>query len=431
MDTLESFTFYVGGGLLTDPNLPSKLKEEVKDGSLNVIFSNPPFAGREKDPSILRQFELGKNKHGKPVSVSKELLFVERIIELLANDGKAGLVLPAGIFNNPSRVYKECRKMIRENTKILALIGLPHPAFKVSGANNEGNLLFIEKTENPPEDYAIYVDWARYVGFDNTGRKLVNNDLPDILERMKDPNPKNLIAFSELEERIDPWYYHPKYKEIIDNIAKSKYRLRPISDLVTRSRDLFKPVVRPEELYDYIETSDVDLENGVIISSKQITGKTAPNRATYILKEGNFLIPNAMHCIRGVCVVPKEFEGYIATNRFLVVTPRTDIINPVYLYYLLKQPAIHYLLKRQSTGEINPGITLKALKKVMVPVPDSEDVQNEIVDKLKIEEQKKAELIEKISQYDQAVLKLVGSMIPKLETKGQISKEGYEYIADV
>ncbi len=38
---------------------------------------------------------------------------------------------------------------------------------------------------------------------------------------------------------------------------------------------------------------------------------------------------------------------------------------------------------------------------------------------------------DKINQYDQAVLTLVGSMIPKLETQGQICKEGYEYIADV
>jgi type I restriction enzyme M protein len=420
-----------GGGLLTDPNLPAKLKEELKEGTLAVILSNPPFAGREKDPIILAQFSLGKNKDGKPVSVSKELLFVEKIIALLANGGKAGLVLPAGIFNNPSRPYKKCREMIKKNTKILALIGLPHPAFRASGANNEGNLLFIEKMDDPPEDYDIYIDWARFVGFDNTGRKLVFNDLREILKRMENPSPRNLITFSELEDRIDPWYYHPKYKEIKANLAKSKYRLRPISDLVEKSRDLFDPTVHPEELYNYIETSDVDLESGIIISSAQVTGKMAPNRATYVLKEGDFLIPNAMHCIRGVCIVPKEYEGFVATNRFLVVKPKTDIINPVYLYHLLKQPAIHYLLKQQSTGEINPGLTFDALSRVMVPVPDLKEEQNQIVDKIKEEERKKAELVEKINQYDQAVLTLVGSMIPKLETRGLISKEGYEYIADV
>jgi type I restriction enzyme S subunit len=240
-----------------------------------------------------------------------------------------------------------------------------------------------------------------------------------------------ILGFSELEDRIDPWYYHPKYKEIKASLSKSKYRLRPISSLVTKSTSLFKPKAKPTELYDYIETGDVDLENGVIISSKQITGKTAPNRATYILKEGDFLIPNAMHCIRGICIVPKDREDFIATNRFLVVRPKTEIVNPTYLYYLLKQPAILHLLKQQATGEINPGITYKALSKVRVPVPDSLEEQDQIVAQIKGEEKKKAELLEKIKQYDQAVLALVGSMIPEIETREKTTTEGYEYIADV
>lgn len=341
------------------------------------------------------------------------------------------MVLPAGIFNNPSPAYKACRELIKKNTKILALIGLPHPAFRASGANNEGNLLFFEKTDKPPVDYDVYIDWARYVGFDDTGRKLLSNDLNGILERMKHPSPENIISFSELKDRIDPWYYHAKYKEIKANLSKSKYPLKPISELVEKSKSLFDPKANPSGIYNYIETGDVDLENGIIISSTQVIGKTAPSRATYILKEGDFLIPNAMHCIRGVCIVTKEHEVFVATNRFIVVRPDTDIINPTYLYYLLKQPAILFLLKQQSTGEINPGITFDALKRVAIPVPDLIEEQNRIVEKIKEEERKKAELIEKMAQYDQAILTLVGAMIPRLETHEKISKEGYEYIADV
>ncbi|MCK4478282.1 N-6 DNA methylase [Candidatus Bathyarchaeota archaeon] len=421
-----------GGGLLTDPNLPSKLQEELKDGTVKIVFSNPPFAGREKDPKILEKFELGKNKKGNPVSVSKELLFVEKIIALLQYGGKAGLVLPAGIFNNPSRVYKKCREMIKENTKILALIGLPHPAFRASGANNEGNLLFLQKIKELPTDYDIYIDWARYVGFDSTGRKLPLNDLPEILKRTKNPNPENIISFSELEDRIDPWHYHPKYKEIEMSLSKSQYPLRPISKLVEKSKDKFDPKANLNTVFNYIEVNDVDLVKGEIISSKQIMGKTAPNRATYVLKEGDFLIPNAMHCIRGVCIVPKEYEGCIATNRFFVVRPKIEIVNPVYLYYMLKQPTIFYLLKRQATGEINPGISYGALEKVKIPVPEKMEDQNKIAEQIKVEERKKAELLKQISKHEQAILSLVGSIVPSIKTeKQEISKEGYEYIADV
>ncbi len=218
-----------GGGLLTDPNLPRKLKEEVEDGTVDVIFSNPPFAGREKDPTILKKFELGVNEKGKLISVSKEVLFIEKIIKLLANGGKAGLMLPAGVFNNIS--MKRVRDYIRDNCKIMAIIALPAPAFEVSGAHNEGNLLFIEKVESVPKDYDVFIDWASYVGFNSTGRKIKQNDLPEILRRFKTREPKNLIKFSELEERIDPWYYHPEYKRIESEMQKSGYRLRSILEI--------------------------------------------------------------------------------------------------------------------------------------------------------------------------------------------------------
>lgn len=136
-------------GLLLDPDIPESFREGVKD--VTIIVSNPPFAGREKDPDILKEFDLGKNAKGKPVTVSKELLFIEKMIEM-SNDGtKIGLVIPSGCFNNISPQYVKLRNLIRTKTKILGLIGLPHAAFKVSGANNEGNLLFLQKTANPPQ----------------------------------------------------------------------------------------------------------------------------------------------------------------------------------------------------------------------------------------------------------------------------------------
>lgn len=75
---------------------------------------------------------------------------------------------------------KRVRKYIKEHTKILALIVLPHLAFQVTGASNEGNLIFLEKVKDPPSDYPTYIDWARYVAFDTTSRKIPQNELNDI-----------------------------------------------------------------------------------------------------------------------------------------------------------------------------------------------------------------------------------------------------------
>ena len=52
----------------------------------------------------------------------------------------------------------------------------------------------------------------------------------------------------------------------------------------------------------------------------------------------------------------------------------------------------------------------------MVPVPDSIDEQNQIAAQIDEEKSKKFELVERIKHNNQALLTLVGSMIPKIET---------------
>jgi len=432
--------FYTNG-LLTDSGVPTALTNTIRDNSVDVILSNPPFAGTEKDNGILKQFRLGVNKDKKPIQVSKEVLFVERIIQLLRVGGKAGLVLPSGVFNNPNPVMVGLRAYIKRYTKILALIALPHLAFQITGANNEGNLLFIEKVRHPPPlgkeedetplpDYPIYIDWARYVGFNTTGRKIAENELNDILRRMKDPQPENQIMLSEMQDRIDPWYYHPQYDEIAEEMATSPYALTPISKLVSKSDSKFNPKEYPEEIFRYIETNDVDLERNEIISYKEETRTKPPSRAKFILKEGDILIPNARDCIRGVAVVPKEYEGYVGTNRFLVVRPNTDEVLPKYLFYALNQPEVLCLLKQQATGEINPGITYSALDKVEIPHPDKE-TQEKIVQQIEEYEQRQQILHNEFMRCQKAVTAEVRvGFPPDGIDREKMKKLGYDYVGD-
>lgn len=414
-------------GLLLDPEIPKQFLDGVKD--CTIIVSNPPFAGTEKDPTVLQQFEVSTNKQGTPVTVSKELLFIEKIIKMSKVGARIGLVIPSGCFNNVSPPYIKLRNLIRKYTKITALIGLPHAAFKVSGANNEGNLLFLERTNNPPKDYDIYIDWARYVGFDQVGRKLPYNDLPEILKRMENPKPENIIRFSKLEDRIDPWYYHPRYYELEKAIAKSSHPLKPISQVVDESDSLFRREEYMDKVFNYIEKNDVDSARGLIVSSEPMTGKTAKSRATYVLREGDFLIPNARDTIHGVAIVPKEYEGYVCTNRFFVVRPKLDEVLPVYLYHILRQPAILALLRRQATGEINPSLPTDALKRVKIPVPSPKE-QEKLVEKLVENEQKKIALLAQIGKIDQSVMSLVGTSLPPMQaTEKSLYILGYEFIA--
>lgn len=392
---------------------PSQWKRELgENGKFTIIYSNPPFAGREKDSDVLEKFTLGKNNQGKAKSVSKEVLFIEMIIDLLEYGGKAGLVLPSGVFNNPS--MKPLREYIKKHAKIIALVGLPHLAFQISGANNEGHLLFIEKVENVPSDYNIFIDWANKVGIDSIGRKTDKNDLVQVAERFHNPPSKNIIRFSQLKERIDPWYYHPNYSKIIKKLKQTNYNWYKLSDIFTLSTSLFTPSAYPEKTtLKYVEKGSVDVEKGVLLSYTEHTPKTIPGRATFVLQENDVLIPDIYDSMRGVAIVPKEFEGYICTNRFFVVRCNSERIKLEYVRHFFTKPEILALIKRECSGEINPGITKEAFFGISVPLPEI-DEQSRILESVHEIESEKRRLYEEIAKLDNQIEKKVRVSVPQL-----------------
>jgi type I restriction enzyme M protein len=97
-----------------------------------------PFRGDEKR-------KLGK--------IKTEILFIERCLALLKPGGRLGIVLPEGIFNNPSLKY--VREFCEDRARILAVVSLPQEAFNAAGATVKASLLFVQKfTEDESAEYA-------------------------------------------------------------------------------------------------------------------------------------------------------------------------------------------------------------------------------------------------------------------------------------
>lgn len=98
--------------------------------------------------SILSLFNSPK-KGGK---IKTEILFLERCLALLKPGGRFGIVLPEGIFNNPSLAY--VREFCENRAFIRAVISLPQETFFSSGASVKASLLFLQKfTEIEQADF--------------------------------------------------------------------------------------------------------------------------------------------------------------------------------------------------------------------------------------------------------------------------------------
>lgn len=89
---------------------------------------------------IASLFELPKSDKAK---IKTEVLFIERCLDLLKPGARMGIVLPEGVFNNPSLAY--VREFTEDRAFIRAVVSLPQETFVSSGASVKCSLLFLQK----------------------------------------------------------------------------------------------------------------------------------------------------------------------------------------------------------------------------------------------------------------------------------------------
>jgi type I restriction enzyme M protein len=151
----------------------------IFEGRFDIVLTNPPFGANvepsdvvhESDATVSREsekryaeeygdlytnalarvhaavnkpiaslFDLPKGEKSK---IKTEILFIERCLSLLKPGGRLGIVLPEGIFNNPSLVY--VREFCENRAFIRAVVSLPQETFFSSGASVKASLLFLQK----------------------------------------------------------------------------------------------------------------------------------------------------------------------------------------------------------------------------------------------------------------------------------------------
>nr|MBP3724783.1 N-6 DNA methylase [Campylobacter sp.] len=149
-------------------------KNENRDFEFDILMANPPFAGDIKEPRILHAYELGKNANGKwQQKVGRDILFIERNLNMLKSGGRMAIVLPQGRFNNSSDKY--IREFISEHARILAVVGLHGNVFKPH-TGTKTSVLFVQKWDDElcpkRDDYNIFFATMSKPSKDNSGDKI-------------------------------------------------------------------------------------------------------------------------------------------------------------------------------------------------------------------------------------------------------------------
>ena len=166
----------------------------IFEGRFDIILTNPPFGASVEASDVVHLppvdeetearyrrdygalYEEAQRRvraqEGKPISslfalpkgekskIKTEILFIERCLDLLKPGGRLGIVLPEGIFNNPSLAY--VREFCEDRAYIQAVVSLPQETFYASGATVKASLLFLQKfTEEQKADFEAKREAAR------------------------------------------------------------------------------------------------------------------------------------------------------------------------------------------------------------------------------------------------------------------------------
>jgi type I restriction-modification system DNA methylase subunit len=309
----------------------------------DLVITNPPFGVKEQKFDLLKNFHFGKNKK----SVDLEILFLEKIINSLKEGGVCGIVLPDGIFNNSSA--KKIREHLITYCNIISSIDLPSNVFKTSGTGCETSILFFQKklsNSNVTLQHNCKLYKVDFVGYETStkfAKQISENNLNDILNETLEYTE---VEQTNLIDRMDAKFYirkriSEKYSDYL-----SKYFIN--------KTDYIKSFVNYKEIR-YIQYGDVDSHFGRITGYETITEiEDIPNRAKFLLEEGDILLPKLSASNNKIAIVSKEYAGCIASSGFFVLKPNG--ISKELLFKILKQPEILQQFKDFSSGTIMPSM---------------------------------------------------------------------------
>lgn len=174
--------------------------KDIRDGDFDLVLTNPPFAGKITGRTQLAAFDLYElaaqgalaaededetnedeatklRKRKKVSGMKRDILFVERCLDLLKPGGRLAIVLPQGNLNNIGT--RALRSYIANRARLLAVVGLHVNTFKPF-TGTKTSVVFLQKWggEAGPfqQSYPVFLATSQRSGKDNSGDYVFRTD---------------------------------------------------------------------------------------------------------------------------------------------------------------------------------------------------------------------------------------------------------------
>ena len=399
---------HCGDSLAWQNERAQKLK--VGPTKFDLILTNPPFGKKivAASKEVQKTFDLGytwkfdkaSNSHVQssklPRSVPPQVLFVEKCISLLNDEGRMGIVLPESLLTSNS--YSYVVQYMRKSGVITAVIGMPENFFKTSGkggTHTKACLVLFRKTQEGQAP-AIFMAEAKWCGHDSRGRKIEKDDLPKILanylkfangERIKNDHLGYRVKVDELVGNIlSPRYYDPGVKKELFALKKSHETIR-LGSLVEqgiieiKTGDEVGKMAYGTGSIPFVRTSDIsnweiktDPKHGV---SEEVFGRYSRKQNVQpgdilMVKDGTYLI--------GTCALITKYDTRIVYQSHLYkirVIDRSFIDPHLLLAILSSEPVQNQIKSKRFTQDIIDSLG-KRIHELILPIPRDIGTRNKV-----------------------------------------------------
>lgn len=146
----------------------------------DVVLANPPFKGSIDKGDINEDLTLQTTK--------TELLFVNRIVNLLRIGGRAAVIVPDGVLFGSSKAHQNLRRMLLDKCELQGVVSMPSGVFRPYAGVSTAVLVFVKGGRT--EQVWFYDMQADGYSLDDKRTRIEANDIPDVIRCWNSRDPK-------------------------------------------------------------------------------------------------------------------------------------------------------------------------------------------------------------------------------------------------
>ena len=177
----------------------------------------------------------------------------------------------------------------------------------------------------------------------------------------------SVLKLSEVKKdnesfRIDSEYFKKEYLENEERIKSTQIIKNFINTKIKNIKSL-----KLNKSFNYLQISDIDLNNGIEYSITEIDCKDIPDRATYVLQKNDICVSTVRPNRNAVALI-KNPKRLVGTSGFAVLRLTSRDILPEVLYIFVKTDYFITKMMRANTASLYPAVLDSDIHKCKIPI---------------------------------------------------------------